>query len=151
MLLETQYWRIFIISLKWLYQNNCTKLIKKKKWRKMLNLIHQIVFNENKVKKKVPVHIILKKQSTLLKKFLAWIIILNFLTILFFENLTMQLQSYENPPSHIQCKECLWFIKNTSSLSLLTDCNWFFTKNRLPIIIINWMEITLLIKAEKER
>lgn len=37
----------------------------------MLNLIHQIVFNENKVKKKVPVRIILKKQSTLLKKFLA--------------------------------------------------------------------------------
>lgn len=36
----------------------------------MLNLIHQIVFNENEVKK-VLVHIILKKQSTLLKKFLA--------------------------------------------------------------------------------
>lgn len=102
------------------------------------------------MKKKVPVHIILKKQSTLLKKFLAWTIILNFFTFLF-ENLTMQLQSYENSPSHIQCKECLWCIKNTSSLSLLAVCNWFFTKNRLPIIIINWMEITLIIKAEKER
>lgn len=150
MLLETQYWRIFIISLKWLYQNNCTKLIKKR--RKMLNLIHQIVFNENKVKKKVPVHIILKKQSTL-KKFKISCLNNNFkfLHYSFFENLTMQLQSYENLPSHIQCKDCMWCIKNTSSLSLPADCNWFFTKNRLPIIIINWMEITVIIKAEKER
>lgn len=72
----------------------------------MLNLIHQIVFNENKVKKSSSSY---NPQKTI--DFIQEISCLNnnfkFLHYSFFENLTMQLQSYENSPSQIQCKECL--------------------------------------------
>lgn len=71
----------------------------------MLNLIHQIIFNENKVKKSSTSYnpqktIDFKEISCLNNNF-------KISSLFFFENLTMQLQSYENSPSHIQCKECL--------------------------------------------
>lgn len=138
MLLEAQY----------LGSNDFTKIkIKAAQnlWRKMLNLIHQIVFNEIKVKKKkekVPINVIFKKQSTS-KKFLLekWFLISS---LFFFENFTTQ--NLENAPYHIKSVcDVLKIPAPYPCRAMQGECNWFFTKNWLPIIIRNWMEITLII------
>lgn len=83
-------------------------------WRKMLNLIHQIVFNEIKVKKKRKSFNQCNLQKTIdFEEMFAWKMIFNFLTILFRE--FHHAKPWKCALSH---KECLWCIKNTSSLSL---------------------------------